>query len=553
MRRADELFAYLNVNGIAEGRDVLALAASHGRCRRAELVEALSGTVPVRRFRTRYERTALRNLATLLADQPEGPTDADDAIVLVRALIDGVGVRDAGKEARFRLIEMIVERSETEEDLDEFIDTLHIARDDAAQQHLLRANAVNPFSGGRSIEPWQAHVNTMLASDGLDTITLRPGEDDPFDRVSSVPAQTRGDGPLVTVIIPTYEPGSRLATAVESLLAQSHRSLQILIVDDASSPETAASLDAWRERDPRIEIVHLPENAGPYLARNIAVSEYTRGAYVTVHDDDDWSHPRKIERQVDHLEQNPDEVANMVNAVRASDDMQFGRINGNPVWTQHALSSLMVRRSAFDVIGFWDVLNRSADAEFNDRIRAWTARRIPVVGRVPHAFYRVRWDSLSAGEFHHGYMDARRRWYRDSYSRWHASEIVAGRAPHLPVDDRSTRPFSVPADLCGSRQGGERSVAVDVLFAGDFRDDALDTGGIRARIAGGANVALLQVDSPRLAPSARVRADILDLARDPRVSIFSLKDDVIAAETIVLDTEILRFHAEARRALEAHV
>ncbi|MBF0817555.1 glycosyltransferase family 2 protein [Microbacterium paludicola] len=547
--RADDLFVYLRVNGLPEGRDILALAASHGRHRLQDLLAAVAAPTPAKSFRRRFERTALLQLVTLLADQPVDPSDTERAIALIQRLIERLGVRDVGKEARFRLLELLVESGRVG-DLDALIEALHIGRDDRAQPHLLRANAANPFRSERDAGPWLAAVNGLLASEGLEPIAFTPGADEPFDRLSSAAASSDDDGPLVTVVIPTYDPGPRLATAVGSVLAQSHRRLQILIMDDASPGAAATDLDAWAERDPRIEVVHLPENGGPYLARNIAVSTYARGEYVTVHDDDDWSHPRRIERQVAHLEAHPDEVANMSSAVRVSDDMWFGRINGNPVWAQHALNSLMVRRTVFAEIGYWDVLNRSADAEFNDRIRAWTARRIPVVGAVPLIFYRVRWDSLSAGEFHRGYMDARRRWYFESYRHWHADELARGRAPFLPVDDRGDRPFSAPADLLGPR-GAVRRIEADARVVADFRDEGVAVDGIAARLSSGQTVALLQLDSPRLARGARMRADVLALALHPGARVVSLRDDVVAPTTIVTDREALRFHPQARERLGA--
>lgn len=558
--RTQDLFSHLRVNGSAEGLDDLALAATRGRLVKDELIDAIDDAQRARDSRACHslmsglDRATGVELATLLADLGR----SEEAARLFQAFVDALGPQSIRKEGRFNLAELMVELGRTR-DLSAVLQTLHIRRDDMAQAWLLTANALNPFRDrGRGVEAardaWLATLAEMFATDDLEPIGIAPGDEAPFDRIIAGAHSLIESGPLLTVIIPTFMSGDRLATAVESLLAQSYRPLQILIVDDASSRSAAAALDFWTARDPRIEVVHLPENGGPYLARNIAVAEHARGEYVTVHDDDDWSHPRKLELQVAHLQAEEREVANMVNGVRASDDLRFGRVNGNPVWTQQALSSLMVRRSVFDRIGYWDALNRSADAEFNDRIRSWTKMRIPVVGRVPLMFYRVRWGSLSDGEFHRGYMDPRRRWYYQSYSHWHATVLERGDIPSLPVDGRGARQFSAPVDLIGSRVGGApREVAVDVVLIADFRRPASEgeraVQAVERALRVGLRVGIVQLDSPLVASDARVDARVLDAAMHLNASVVSLKDAARAPLAVVLDSTVLRYLPRERSAM----
>ncbi|WP_203136350.1 glycosyltransferase family 2 protein [Microbacterium sp. JZ31] len=560
LQRESSLFGYLRLNGSTAGRDVLALAATHGRLRQSELLAALrarpgGGSVAAPSL-AEFDDESLRRLATLLADQARGAGEAADAALLLSAMAEELGTHAIRKGGRFRLMELLVDAGQSPESLPDLLSNFHIGRENAAQPYLLTANASNPFAGGEEtprLGTWLQAMEDMFALDGLEPVGIAPGHEAPFDRLLSGASSIVTDGPLVTVIIPTYNPGQRLATAVESLLSQSHRALQILIMDDASPAAAAEGLDRWLERDPRIEVVHLPENNGPYLARNIAASRFARGDYVTIHDDDDWSHPRKIELQVAQLEADREYMANMSRSIRASDDLVLGRINGDPVWTQQALNSLMVRRELFDEIGYWDVLNRSADAEFNDRIRSWSGKRIPTVGRVPLAFYRIRWDSLSAGEFNRGYMDPRRRWYFHSYLHWHASEKEQGRAPVLPVDSRESRPFATATDLLGSRHDAGRFGAVEVLFAGDFRfrgvrADAV-CADVESALEAGSRVAILQLDSPVHENDARIHPRILVAARNPSALVVSLMDPVEASRAVVFDPSALQFARVERAAL----
>lgn len=541
--RSEAYFHYLRTNGITEGIDLLALAATRRRQRLEPFLGAIEDATSRRdsgeqlsALINTLDVPAARRLAILLADQGrEG-----EALLILDALARVLGPQSLLKEGRFVLAELMVEAGHSAQ-LEEMFARLHIRRDDPAQAWLLAANACNPFSVGspetRAIDAWCGTVNEMFAADRLEPIRIAPGDEAPFDRIMSGSARIVDDGPLVTVVIPTYAPGRRIATAIESLLGQSHRSLQIIIADDASPADAAADLDRWTERDSRIEVLHLPENGGPYLARNTAVSERARGIYVTVHDDDDWSHPRKIESQVAHLEASRKAVANMVNGVRASDQLSFGRVNGNPVWAQQALSSLMVRREVFDQIGYWDLVNRAADAEFNDRIRSWTRERIPVVGRVPLMFYRTRWGSLSDGEFRRGYMDPRRRWYFQSYRAWHEACRADGIRPFVPVDNRGMRAFSAPADFLGSRAKKEsRTIDADLVVVNDFRDRG---GGvdricseIESTLAAGSQVAVVQVDSPDVPATGRIHPRVLRAALHDGAHVASLEDHVVESRAI---------------------
>jgi glycosyltransferase involved in cell wall biosynthesis len=87
------------------------------------------------------------------------------------------------------------------------------------------------------------------------------------------------------------------------------------VVDDQSQDNTFEVAKAYAARDTRVRVLQNTINAGPYVARNLAL-ENARGLFVTVHDADDWSHPRKIERQVQNLLENPELIANTSQMVR---------------------------------------------------------------------------------------------------------------------------------------------------------------------------------------------------------------------------------------------
>jgi hypothetical protein len=125
------------------------------------------------------------------------------------------------------------------------------------------------------------------------------------------------DGPRISVIIATYNAAATIATALRSLQQQTWRNLEILVVDDASGDDTTAVVQAFAVRDPRIRLLPLRENGGAYVARNHALAQAT-GTYLTLHDADDWSHPRKLEIQAAFLEAHPHPLACTSRRIRQS-------------------------------------------------------------------------------------------------------------------------------------------------------------------------------------------------------------------------------------------
>lgn len=114
-----------------------------------------------------------------------------------------------------------------------------------------------------------------------------------------------GDGALVTTIIPVFNRPALVVEAVESVLAQTYRPIEIIIVDDGSTDETAAVADALAVRHEGIvRAIHIA-NGGPGLARE-AGRQIARGEFIQHLDSDDLLLPRKFELQVAALAARPD-------------------------------------------------------------------------------------------------------------------------------------------------------------------------------------------------------------------------------------------------------
>lgn len=107
--------------------------------------------------------------------------------------------------------------------------------------------------------------------------------------------------PLISVIIPTYNRGSLILGAVNSVLNQTYRNIELLVVDDCSTDNTSQILENLK--DSRIKYIRLEKNSGACTARNKGI-EYASGEFIAFNDSDDLWLPEKLERQLAFLKEN---------------------------------------------------------------------------------------------------------------------------------------------------------------------------------------------------------------------------------------------------------
>lgn len=111
----------------------------------------------------------------------------------------------------------------------------------------------------------------------------------------------RAEKGLVSVVIPTYNRAYVLRSAIDSVLAQTYRPVEILIADDGSTDGTRQIVEQY---GPPVRYLHQP-NAGVSAARNLAL-RHARGEFVALLDSDDWWREWKLEVQVALLRARPE-------------------------------------------------------------------------------------------------------------------------------------------------------------------------------------------------------------------------------------------------------
>ncbi|MGF1459658.1 MAG: glycosyltransferase family 2 protein [Leptolyngbyaceae cyanobacterium] len=108
---------------------------------------------------------------------------------------------------------------------------------------------------------------------------------------------------LVSVIIPAYNCAATIAATLNSACGQHHSNLEILVIDDGSQDDTAATVLALADSDPRIQYLAFP-NGGPAIARNRGI-EKAQGQFIAFLDADDLWTPDKITAQLAALAGHP--------------------------------------------------------------------------------------------------------------------------------------------------------------------------------------------------------------------------------------------------------
>jgi len=112
------------------------------------------------------------------------------------------------------------------------------------------------------------------------------------------------DDPTVSVITPTYNHAETLPRAIDSVLGQTFKNFEYIIVDDASTDDTESVVNSYD--DDRIQYVRHEENRGGSAARNTGIAQ-ARGRYIAFLDADDEWLPKKLTAQVECLEERTDE------------------------------------------------------------------------------------------------------------------------------------------------------------------------------------------------------------------------------------------------------
>lgn len=301
---------------------------------------------------------------------------------------------------------------------------------------------------------------------------------------------------LVSVIVPCFNAGKTIQTALESLLSQSWKNLEIIVVDDCSEDNTVSLIESLSKEFPQIKLLKQSLNGGAYRARNAGLS-VAKGAFITTHDADDWSHPQKIQLQMDYLSQNEAVVGVCTQWVRATPALNFEhnwRLNPRLIHWSH--SSFLFRRVVFDELGYWDSVLVGGDTEYIWRVESHfgfhSVKKIH--SDIPLAFALDDENSLTRNKATHikTMYQGMRHIYRQACQWWHSKE-----PSNLFVDIDGDRKFPAPPTMISKNL---YEVAGDTVFVGDFSEGRLEIElyeAIASTMSSGKKVFLYHLPRPR--------------------------------------------------------
>lgn len=177
---------------------------------------------------------------------------------------------------------------------------------------------------------------------------------------------------LVSVVMPVYEPDpGSLRLAIESILRQSHRRLELIVVDDGCSDPLSGTLFS---ADKRVKLIRHEQNLGRSAARNTGLAA-AEGAFIAWADDDDISVPGRLAAQLHFIRKHPEidflgtdmvySDGRPVSPVfRNTSQIRFGFLFRNPVNSP----TILFRRKVFDEGFSFDTrLRRAEDYDFYAR------------------------------------------------------------------------------------------------------------------------------------------------------------------------------------------
>lgn len=216
--------------------------------------------------------------------------------------------------------------------------------------------------------------------------------------------------PKVSVVIGAYNCEKFIRETVQSVIDQSFRDWELIIVDDCSTDSTCQVIN--QIKDDRIRLIRLEKNSGiPAIPRNVAMKS-AKGDYIAFLDHDDLWLPQKLEKQVDFLEKNKDTFLVYTKCVVQKDGRQL-RVNPRKPRSGRIFEELFLHSNFIDVMTVM-IRNKKEDNPYffnEDKELAaaedyalWLSialkEKISFIDE-PLAIYRMHSAGLSKGAFSH--------------------------------------------------------------------------------------------------------------------------------------------------------
>ena len=387
---------------------------------------------------------------------------------------------------------------------------------------------------GNDVENWLEILNQPFERNSLIPVTLKDKSKVRFDELTGAndgAARATVPGKLVSVIMSVFNPDESLRTSIESILNQTWANLELIVVDDANPAEEAQFIKSMCATDDRIKYLRLDQNGGTYAARNAAL-KIANGFYIGFQDSDDWSHPQRLEETIRTIESNPGLVGAWCTGTKLNDDLFLSKI-GRPKYAKITASLIFKKDVVIEAVGNFDLVRKSADSEFVDRIKKHFEEDAVALLDVPLYFHRVGNPSLTNDDFKMGWADFSRWAYKGSYLDWHRRS--RGNTP-LQLERKQ---FWAPPEFID-----ENRTDVDIAILGEIHDPYATS--VAMAFAESTDVALIHGESlwrPR-AQRRHPGREVWSALAKQNIQLASLNSNFAANTLLVTEPEVLTWEPE---------
>ncbi|MFQ1063839.1 glycosyltransferase [Bordetella trematum] len=313
--------------------------------------------------------------------------------------------------------------------------------------------AINLLIANANIEKedvWLNSVNSYLRQFSISPISLNPGSESRFLRLKCENQSRYENGPLISVIMPTFNAEKTISHALGSILNQSWRNLEVIVVDDASEDGTWDIVKTLANYDPRVKIFRNARNVGPYVSKNMGL-QFCTGDFITGHDSDDWAHPDRLAHQVTELIESKGYLkGNIARMIRMGPDGSFvhfakeGKTSDDGVLRDAAISCMFERDFFIKTLGHWDCVRFGADSELISRAQKIMQDRFKK-SRLMSMICLDNEGSLTNDPVHGVSkttgISPTRKFYRDQWTEWH--KVMQPQHAYLAFP-HTNRVFAVP-------------------------------------------------------------------------------------------------------------
>lgn len=212
---------------------------------------------------------------------------------------------------------------------------------------------------------------------------------------------------LISVIVPVYNVEKYLDRCVESIVNQTYKNLEIILVDDESPDNSPRMCDEWAKKDSRIKVIHK-KNGGVSSARNAAL-DIAAGDYIAFVDSDDWIEQDMYKKLVDYAVNYDADIVKCLFYKNESNGFQtaFGNADSpdklynnsfelrKSVITYEDFASVfngIYKRKAFENIRFNEKIRISEDLLINYKLNSCVNKKVIVKKYLYH--YRINENSV---------------------------------------------------------------------------------------------------------------------------------------------------------------